>query len=135
MRILLLAVCYCLSLTLGPAADRSDVKIPNAWRKMPSGEQAPGDGDSWSRTFVNVPTEWADTDLTLYLVERATNNPSIHVRKQLAASAQRLPAVQALPIIRALIEQDADASDIHQPLMIRLSCCAQLKQSSSGPVQ
>ena len=58
------------------------------------------------------------TALLPYLVERATNDPSIHVRKQLAASAQRIPAAQAMPILRALLEHDTDATDIHQPLMI-----------------
>ena len=52
------------------------------------------------------------------LADLAANEPYIFVRKQLASSARRLPAKDALPIIRNLLNYDEDASDIHQPLML-----------------
>jgi putative membrane-bound dehydrogenase-like protein len=52
------------------------------------------------------------------LADLAAIDESVHVRKQLAASARRLPSPQAIPIIEALLRRDEDAADIHQPLMI-----------------
>ena len=52
------------------------------------------------------------------LVELAAHDPSIHVRKQLAASARRLSVSQSLPIVRELLKHDEDSTDIHQPLML-----------------
>ena len=48
----------------------------------------------------------------------AENEPTIQVRKQLASSAKRLPARNALPIIRGLLLHDEDSDDIHQPLLL-----------------
>ncbi len=53
-----------------------------------------------------------------HLIRSAQSDPSIHVRKQLAASARRLPAEWGIPLIRALLSHDEDAQDIHQPLML-----------------
>ena len=52
------------------------------------------------------------------LTELAANEPYIFVRKQLASSAKRLPAEDALPIIRNLLNYDEDSSDVHQPLLL-----------------
>ncbi len=52
------------------------------------------------------------------LADLAANEPYIEVRKQLASSAKRLPAEDALPIIRNLLKYDEDAADIHQPLLL-----------------
>jgi len=52
------------------------------------------------------------------LSELAARESYIFVRKQLASSAGRLPAQQALPIIRSLLTFDEDAQDIHQPLLL-----------------
>jgi len=52
------------------------------------------------------------------LADLAATDESVHVRKQLAASARRLPAEQAIPIIESLLRRDEDAEDIHQPLMV-----------------
>ncbi|NQV27981.1 MAG: c-type cytochrome [Rhodopirellula sp.] len=52
------------------------------------------------------------------LVDLAAKEPYIEVRKQLASSARRLPAKDALPIIRNLLNYDEDSKDIHQPLML-----------------
>ena len=48
----------------------------------------------------------------------AKREPDVEVRGQLAATAKRLPVGHALPIIRELLEHDADAGDIYQPLMV-----------------
>ncbi|MCA9085419.1 MAG: c-type cytochrome [Planctomycetaceae bacterium] len=48
----------------------------------------------------------------------AADEPYIEVRKQLASSAKRIPAADALPIIRELTRYDEDATDIHQPLLL-----------------
>jgi putative heme-binding domain-containing protein len=45
----------------------------------------------------------------------AEGEPSIRVRQQLACTAKRLPAEQALPIINANIVRDVDAEDIRMP--------------------
>lgn len=52
------------------------------------------------------------------LAQRAAAEPYIVVRKQLASSARRLPAKDALPIVRALLAYEEDAGDIHQPLLL-----------------
>jgi putative membrane-bound dehydrogenase-like protein len=52
------------------------------------------------------------------LARLATNDPSVVVRAQLAASARRLPAGDALPIIEGLWRQDRDLPDPHLPLLI-----------------
>lgn len=52
------------------------------------------------------------------LADLAAREPYIEVRKQLASSARRLPAKDALPIIRNLLNYDEDSKDIHQPLML-----------------
>jgi putative membrane-bound dehydrogenase-like protein len=52
------------------------------------------------------------------LAGMAAQEPYIEVRKQLASSAKRLPAKDALPIIRNLLTYDEDAADIHQPLLL-----------------
>ena len=49
------------------------------------------------------------------LAQRETN---VQVRSQLAASAKRLDAAVALPIIRELLGHDEDRNDPHVPLMI-----------------
>jgi len=52
------------------------------------------------------------------LATLAAKEPYIEVRKQLASSARRLPAKDALPIIRNLLNYDEDSKDLHQPLML-----------------
>ena len=56
--------------------------------------------------------------ITKALADLAGDEAYIEVRKQLASSARRLPAKDALPIIRNLLKYDDDASDIHQPLLL-----------------
>src|SRR5262249_10668434 len=52
------------------------------------------------------------------LAEMARPEPHVEVRGQLASTAKRLPATDALPIVRALLARDEDASDIHLPLLL-----------------
>jgi putative membrane-bound dehydrogenase-like protein len=52
------------------------------------------------------------------LADLAAKEPYIEARKQLASSARRLPAKDALPIIRNLLNYDEDSKDIHQPLLL-----------------
>jgi len=47
----------------------------------------------------------------------AEREPSVIVRQQLAASAARLPAAQALPVINANINRDLDIDDPYMPLL------------------
>jgi putative membrane-bound dehydrogenase-like protein len=48
----------------------------------------------------------------------AATEPSVTVRSQLACTAKRLPARQALPIVRAIIMRDVDRDDPHIPLLL-----------------
>ena len=52
------------------------------------------------------------------LARRAAIEPDVEVRSQLACSAKRLPARDALPIVRALLARGEDAGDIHIPLLL-----------------
>ncbi|MCA9134744.1 MAG: dehydrogenase, partial [Planctomycetales bacterium] len=52
------------------------------------------------------------------LVERASDEPSVIVRSQLACTAKRLPAEQAMPLLAELLRYDADVEDVHLPLLL-----------------
>ncbi|MBW8885658.1 MAG: dehydrogenase, partial [Planctomycetia bacterium] len=52
------------------------------------------------------------------LKDLAANEPEPAVRSQLASSVRRLPASEALPLIRPMLAHDADAADIHIPLLL-----------------
>jgi putative heme-binding domain-containing protein len=60
------------------------------------------------------------------LADLAADEAYVRVRKQLASSARRLPADQALPIIQQLLNYDEDAGDIHQPLLLWWAIEAQM---------
>jgi putative heme-binding domain-containing protein len=62
------------------------------------------------------------------LARRAALEPNIEVRSQLACSAKRLPAQDALPIVRALVSRSEDARDIHLPLLLWWSIEAKVAQ-------
>jgi putative membrane-bound dehydrogenase-like protein len=66
------------------------------------------------------------------LVELATREPSPAVRSQLACTAQRLPANQALPIVYALLRHDNDTDDSQIPLL--LWWALERHAESSGPI-
>jgi putative membrane-bound dehydrogenase-like protein len=52
------------------------------------------------------------------LAELANSDPEVSVRAQLASSAQRLTAYQALPIIETLLVRDIDSRDPYMPLLL-----------------
>ena len=52
------------------------------------------------------------------LVELARTETSVEVRSQLASSCKRLPARDALPVIRELLFRGEDVSDLHVPLLL-----------------
>ena len=56
------------------------------------------------------------SELAHQLDELAETESSIHVRSQLASTAARLPARDALPIINANINRDIDSDDLFVPL-------------------
>lgn len=60
----------------------------------------------------------AEPALAAELAALAARETDVAVRAQLAATAKRLPAGQALPIVRALLNHDADAADKHLPLLL-----------------
>jgi putative heme-binding domain-containing protein len=52
------------------------------------------------------------------LARLAALDPSVNVRSQLACTAKRLPATDAMPIIEQLLRHDGDVDDVHIPLLI-----------------
>ena len=52
------------------------------------------------------------------LALRASLETSVEVRSQLACSARRLPARDALPIVRSLLARSDDQRDLHIPLLL-----------------
>lgn len=52
------------------------------------------------------------------LKRMALREPNVEVRSQLASSAKRLPAAQALPLVRNLLTRTEDAGDVHLPLQL-----------------
>jgi len=57
-------------------------------------------------------------ELASRLAGLAKTDPDVRVRAQLAASAQRLPSCQALPVIEALLLRDEDGRDPYVPLLL-----------------
>ncbi len=57
-------------------------------------------------------------DIARQFAEMAKSDPAIAVRVQLACTAKRLPAGDAVPIIAALLAHDEDQSDPFQPLLV-----------------
>ncbi len=64
------------------------------------------------------------------LAEVAKTETYVRVRSQLASTAKRLPADQALPLIDSLLTHNEDAEDIHIPLL--LWWAIESKASKSG---
>ena len=59
-----------------------------------------------------------EAQLASLLGPLARGETEVEVRSQLASSAKRLPAGQALPIIRELVLREEDATDLHIPLLL-----------------
>ncbi len=62
-------------------------------------------------------TKQISTEMAHRLDDFAEQDPSVHVRQQLACTAARLPANQAMPIINANINRDIDNADPYLPLL------------------
>ncbi len=60
----------------------------------------------------------ATPDQATALVALAANETDLHVRSQLASSAKRLPTAAGLPVIESMLRRDADAADLHLPLLV-----------------
>ena len=56
--------------------------------------------------------------LARHIAELATTEPNIEARVQIACTARRLPAAQALPILKNLLAHDEDVHDPFLPLSI-----------------
>ena len=56
--------------------------------------------------------------LAQQLAAMAASEPHVETRCQLACSARRLPAEQALPILRPLLARDEDRDDVFMPLLL-----------------
>ena len=77
--------------------------------------------EPWVRAWtIRLLGDESDVSATIgqKLAEMAEKDKDIHVRSQLACTARRLPAREALPIIRNLLKHDEDAADIHIPLLV-----------------
>ncbi len=60
----------------------------------------------------------ASSEVGQDLAKLAEQETSVHVRAQLACSAKRLPASIAMKIVKPLLGYDADATDLHQALLL-----------------
>jgi putative heme-binding domain-containing protein len=52
------------------------------------------------------------------IAEQASIEPDVEARSQYASTARRLPAAQAMAVVKALLAHDRDAGDPRQPLML-----------------
>ncbi|HLV01926.1 MAG TPA: PVC-type heme-binding CxxCH protein, partial [Acidobacteriota bacterium] len=68
------------------------------------------------------------------LISMAAREPNVQVRSQLASTAKRLPAEQALPLIRGLLARNEDTSDIHIPLLLWWAMEEQIKREKQQVV-
>ncbi|HYG76626.1 MAG TPA: PVC-type heme-binding CxxCH protein [Planctomycetota bacterium] len=71
----------------------------------------------WAIRFIGDSSSVQTVAFSLFL-KIARNEKNLHVRSQLASSAKRLPAEQALPILNVLMRTDENAQDPHLPLLI-----------------
>jgi len=61
---------------------------------------------------------WVSSAIDNKLSELAATEPNVEVRAQLACSAKRLPAKQAVPIVRNLLARNEDTTEKRLPLLI-----------------
>lgn len=57
-------------------------------------------------------------NVAAHLAKLAAKEPYVQTRSQLACSARRLSAKQALPIVRALLDRGEDSDDVFMPLLL-----------------
>ena len=72
----------------------------------------------WTVRFLGDDKKAIVPKLARKLVDMAKTDSDVRVRAQLAASAQRLPSNQALPIIETLLVRDVDGGDPYLPLQL-----------------
>jgi len=72
---------------------------------------------AWTVRLLGDARREVSDDLAHRLDELAEQEPSVAVRQQLACTAARLPARQAVPIINANINRDIDNGDPYLPLL------------------
>ena len=68
--------------------------------------------------------------LAAAIAQAASRESYVETRKQIASSARRLPPNLALPILKALLQYNEDAADLHQPLLIWWALEAQVSRTS-----
>jgi putative membrane-bound dehydrogenase-like protein len=66
------------------------------------------------------------------LADLARREEHAEVRSQLACSARRLPARHALPVVRQLLEHDADCDDPHIPLLLWWAVEAKISEDADS---
>ncbi len=71
----------------------------------------------WTVRLLGDPKQAVSTEMAHHLDDFAEQDPSVQVRQQLACTAARLPANQAMPIINANINRDIDNADPYLPLL------------------
>ena len=71
----------------------------------------------WAARLVGD-TGAASDETVRALVALAAREANVEARSQLAATAKRLPASAALPVVRALLAHDEDAADPYVPLQL-----------------
>ncbi len=77
----------------------------------------------------------ASLEIAGKLASLATNEANIEVRNQLASAAKRLPAREALPIIRNLALRKEDIKDNRMPLLIWWAMEAHCDENQEGILQ
>ena len=113
-------VCRRIGRSLGPRSALGDPSLRRIRRCVRGTRRSghPGrirprlDGPLVGRQTTRLEQNVAD------LLRLAKSDPSVIVRSQLACTAKRLPAHDALPIAPALVEHDEDAADPNVPLLI-----------------
>jgi len=58
------------------------------------------------------------SEIALHLTKLAATETNVHVRSQLAATAKRLPAQIALPIVQQFVSRNLDGQDAYIPLLL-----------------
>jgi putative heme-binding domain-containing protein len=74
------------------------------------------------------------TAVAAKLADQARSETDLQARSQMAASAKRLPAKQALSIIANLLSHEADAGDVHIPLLLWWAIESKCKTDSEAVV-
>jgi len=110
-----------LPLDLAAAANATGRAVPGP-REV---QDAHLTGHRFAETRTSIP-------LARKLVDVAKSETYVRVRSQLASTAKRLPADQALPLIDALITHNEDADDLHIPLLLWWALESKATKSSAA---